>query len=360
MKAFVAVSLLLSISAFADSWDSTNDPTNFDSNYEYHLSALPKAAILPLNKMPWASSFWPRNKGSINYRWNTPNPVGLDIVQPSKYQVQNMSQAQLAQLSPAEKFDLARGLYDYPLSTSVAKGSKKTAKDYEGVCDGWTASAIQFAEPAPVTITNPEGLVIPFGSSDVKALMSYDVSINFEPGAMASRFVGAYCVTPWGIKIGSPKCVDINPGAFHVILANQIGLKKEAFAVDIDPTKETWNQPVFGYEFEIKGTTKSEHAAIAYIVHGKLKYAEDDPESAEEKKNVFTWDPTVGTVRYNAGVMELDYILEVDYSGRITGGEWFAGSKSNHPDLFWMPTKKIKFTEGFDFLNKIYKPFFVE
>jgi hypothetical protein len=360
MKTFIAVSLLLSVSAFADSWDKTNDPANFDSNYEYSFSALPKEAILPLNKMPWASSFWPRNKGGINYRWNTPNPVGLDIVQPSRYQVERMSKAQLAQLSPAEKFDLARGLYDYPLSVRVGKGVKKEAKDYEGVCDGWTASAIQFAEPAPVEITNPEGIVIPFGSSDVKALMSYDVSINAVKGAMASRFVGAYCVTPWGIKVGSPKCVDINPGAFHVIVANQIGLKKESFAVDIDPTKETWNQPVYGFEFEVRGTTKSEHASTAYIVHAKFKYAEDDPENAEEKKNVFTWEPTVGTSRYNGGVMELDYILEVDFAGRITGGEWLGASKGNHPDLFWMPTKKIQWTEGFEFLNKIYKPFFVE
>ncbi len=268
-----------------------------------------------------------------------------------------MSQAQLSQLSPAEKFDLVRGLYDYPLSTSVAKGSKKSAKDYEGVCDGWTASAIQFAEPKPVTVTNPDDVVIPFGSSDVKALMSYDVSINQPAGIMKSVFAGKYCVNPVGIRLGTANCTDINPGAFHVILANQIGIKKESFAVDIDPTRETWNQPVYGFEFDIKGTTKSEHAATAYIVHAKFLYAEDDPEGAEEKKNVFTWEPTVGTVKYNGAVLECDYILEVDYSGRITGGEWLGASKGNHPDLFWMPTKKIQFTEEFKFLDKVYKPF---
>ena len=360
MKAFALVSLVLSASALAAKWDENNDPANFDSHYEYNFTALSKGATLPLNKMPWASSFWPRNKGSINYRWNTPNPTGFDIQSPSKTQVLSMSQAQLAQLSPAEKFDLVRGFYDYPLSSSVAKGVKKTAKDYEGVCDGWTASAIQFAEPAPVDMVNPEGIVIPFGSSDVKALMSYDVSINQKDGELGSVFVGKYCVNPFGTRLGTPNCTDINPGAFHVILANQIAMKKEAFAVDIDPTRETWNQPVYGFEFEVKGTAKSEHAPVAYLVLAKLKYAEDDPESAEEKKNVFTWEPTVGTPRYNAAVMDLDYILEVDYSGRITGGEWLGASKSNHPDLFWLPTKKIQFTQEFDFLNKVYKPFFVQ
>ena len=242
----------------------------------------------------------------------------------------------------------------------MAKGVKKTAKDYEGVCDGWTASAIQFAEPAPVNLINPEGILIPFGSSDVKALMSYDVSINQKDGELGSVFVGKYCISSLGMKLGTANCSDINPGAFHVILANQIAMKKESLAVDIDPTRETWNQPVYGFEFQIKGATKSEHAPVAYLVHAKLKYAEDDPESVEEKKNVFTWEPTVGTPRYNGAVMELDYILEVDYSGRITGGEWLEASKSNHPDLFWLPTKKIQFTKEFDFLYKVYKPFFIQ
>jgi Transglutaminase elicitor len=347
MKAYAAVLLLLSASAFAEKWDDNNDPANLDSNYEYNFEVLSRGATLPLNKMPWASSYWPRNKGSINYRWNTPNPTGFDIHSPSKSQVFSMSQAQLAQLSPAEKFDLVRGFYDYPLSSAVARGSKKTAKDYEGICDGWTASAIQFAEPAPVTVTNPDGIVIPFGSSDVKALMSYDVSINLPNGWI-------------GMRMGTANCTDINPGAFHVIIANQLAIKQESFAVDIDPTRETWNQPVYGFESEIIGTTKSEHSAKAYIIRTKFMYAEDDPENAEEKKNVFTWEPTVGTLRYNGAVLVYDYILEVDYSGRITGGSWLGASKTNHPDLFWLPTKKIQFTEDFKMLDKIYKPFFIE
>ncbi len=360
MKAVAAVSLLLCFSAFAESWDKSNDPDNFDKNYEYSFKALPKSGTLPLSKMPWSSSWWPRNKGSINYRWNTAKPNGFELHSPSKTQVQRMSQAQLAELSPAEKFDLARGFYDYPLSKSVAAGSKKTAKDYEGICDGWTASAIQFAEPAPVTVTNPDGIVIPFGSSDVKALMSFDVSINQKSGELGSVFVGSYCVSKIGMRLQTANCVDINPGAFHVILANQIGLKKESFAVDADPTKETWNQPVYGFEFEIKDTASNSHGGKAITVHAKLKYAEDDPETEQGKKDIFSWEPTVGTSKYQSFVMELDYVLEVDYSGRITGGSWLGESKTNHPDLFWMPTRQIKFTEEFQFLNTIYKPFFVE
>lgn len=354
MKKVLLISLLVSVTAIADTWNNSNDPSNFDSNYEYRLSALPLKATLPPNKVPWSSSYWPRNKGSINYRWNTPNPTGFNIKSPSLERVKVMGLDELAQLSPAEKFDLAQGHYDYPLSSKVARGVTPTAKDFEGICDGWTATAIQFTEPAPVEITNPDGIVIPFGSSDVKALMSYDVSINSEPGAMQSRFIGKYCVLPRG---RGANCADINPGAYHVVLANQIGLKQQSFAVDIEIKRETWNQPVIGYEFEIRGETKVRGADRAYIVHAKMTYAEDDPDG-EEYARVFNWNPTIGTKDHIVEVQEVDYILELDRSGRIIGGSWLGESKNVHPDLFWLPTKKIVWTKDFQFLNQLYRPSF--
>lgn len=354
MKSMALFTVFLSLAASAEPWDKDNNPRKFEENYQYRLSELPLKASLPLEKTPWSSSYWPRKKGGINYRWNTPNPIGYKLRSPSRMTVQSMSLEQLAMLAPAEKFDLAQGNYHYPLSAYVEKGSKKDAKDYEGLCDGWTASAIQFTEPAAVEIKNPDGIVIPFGSADVKALMSYDVSINGADDALGPVFVGGYCAIPFGMKLGTPSCKDINPGAFHVILANQIGLMKESFAVDIDPGKETWNQPVYGYEFEIVGRTTVKGAASAYIVHAKMMYAEDAPQ--DDPARIFTWEPSVGTDKFAGAVREYDYILELDYSGRIIGGSWIGDSKSQHPDLFWKPTKKIKFTPEFEFLNTIYKP----
>ncbi len=359
MKKTVALALLFSVSAYAAKWDKNNNPANFDKNYNYKFDSLPMKSILPLNKTPWSSSYWPRKKGSINYRWNSPNPTGYDLVNPTFEQVKKMSIAELAQLSPAEKFDLAQGHYNYPLSNRIKRRVSPEAKDYEGICDGWTATAIQFAEPAPIEFTNPDGIVIPLGSSDVKALMSFDVSINFEPGTMKSRFIGGYCKAPWGMRLQTPNCVDVNAGAFHVVLANQIGLKQQSFAVDVDSTKETWNQPVYGYEFEVRGRTEVDGVANAYLIHGKMMYAEDDLEG-EDAPRIFNWLPTIGTSEYASEVMEVDYILEVDAAGNITGGTWLGESKTKHPDLFWMPTVQIEFTPAFQILNKLYKPFFIE
>lgn len=351
MKLASLVVLLVSTSAFAETWDWDNDPRKFDENYEYALSALPLKGDLPLNKMPWSSSYWPRMKGGINYRWNTPNPTGFNLRSPSRSQIQNMSTAQLAELSPAEKFDLVQGNYDYPLSSLVAWNVTPRAKDFEGVCDGWTATAIEFTEPAPVEITNPDGIVIPFGSSDVKALMSYDVSINYENGDLGAVFIGDYCHN-------GRTCRDINPGAFHVVLANEIGLRKQSFAVDVDAGKETWNQPVHGFEFEIVRETSVRGAYRAFVVHAKFKYAQDDFSGEELVMKIFSWLPTIGTPQYATETMELDYVLELDYAGRIIGGSWLGDSRKHHPDIFWKATNKIKWTKDFAILDKIYKPAF--
>jgi hypothetical protein len=350
--------LIFSMAAQANNWDRKNDPSNFDDHYQYHLSTLPLKAQLPLTKMPWSSSFWPRKKGSVNYRWNTENPIGFKLNSPNRQQVNGMSLDELARLSPAEKFDLAHGRYDYPFSQAVERGSKPSAKDFEGLCDGWTAAAIQFTEPAPVNFTNPDGIVIPFGSSDVKALMSYDISINMTSAQIGSTFVGSYCAIPGGMLLGGPSCVDINPGAFHVVVANQIGLKQESFGVDIDPGRETWNHPVFGYEFEILGRAKlRQGVAQAWNVRAKLYYAQDVLNEDVPGK-IFSWLPTTGTEDYAYSVMDLEYVLELDSAGRITGGSWLGSSKRHHPDLFWMPTNQIEWTQSFKILDQLYRPAF--
>lgn len=334
---FLSILALLSFGAHADTWDGYNDPGKFDPNYEYRFQSLPLSASLAVDKTPWSESYWPRNKGSINLRWNSPTHDGFDYISPSKTEVMGMSRDQLAQLSPAEKFDLVQGLYDYPLTNYVGTYlAKRSAKDFEGICDGWTASAIQFREPKPVDITNPDGIVIPFGSSDVKALMSYHAATNADLGPV---LVGRYCVM--GI---ASRCDDINPGAYHVILANQIGLKHQAFAADIDQGRETWNQPIYGYEFEVLGSGLSS-AYQSVRIHAKMHYTDELDQSE--------WQPVTGTNKFVGGVQESDYILDMDQDGNIIGGSWI-GAK--HPDLFWKPTKAITFTGQFEFLNKIYQP----
>jgi len=339
MKFLTILILFSTIHTQADTWDSYNDPARFDSHYQYNFNALPLKGSLDVDKTPWSESYWPRNKGSINLRWNSPSKEGFGYRSPLRAEVASMTRAQLAQLSPAEKYDLARGMYDYPLTNHVATvNAKPNAKDYEGICDGWTASAIQFREPKPVDIKNPEGIMIPFGSSDVKALMSYHAAFNVNLGPI---FVGRYCTI-----LGGARCDDINPGAYHVVLANEIGLRHQAFASDVEIGKETWNQPIYGFEFEVVGSAYSLHAANAIRIHAKMHYTDELDQSQ--------WEPVTGTDKFVGAIQETEYVLEMDANNNITGGYWI--TTGVHPDLFWKPTHQITFTGDFEFLNKIYQP----
>ena len=51
--------------------------------------------------------------------------------------------------------------------------NRPTTPAWQVYCHGWTAASIAFEEPAPILVTNPDGLRIPFGSSDIKALLTY-------------------------------------------------------------------------------------------------------------------------------------------------------------------------------------------
>jgi hypothetical protein len=351
MQFFSRFSLVLSVlmltffatHAFSDDWNSANDPANFDPHYEYHLQALPLKATLSADRIPWSESYWPRNTGSIDIRWNAIPVTGFDYVSPTRDQVMTMTRDQLAQLSPAEKYDLAMGRYNYPLTTHVAQvNAYRYAKDYEGICDGWSATAVQFKEPKPVDFKNPDGIVIPFGSSDVKAIMAYSAAFYSDLGSIV---IGTYC-TKLAQILGSGACQDINPGSYHVILANEIGLKNKAFVADVEPGPQTWNQPIYGFEFTVVGSAVSNsNSPNAVQVHSKMHYT-DELDASQ-------WQPVTGTPKFASNVLESDYILEMDASGKITGGSWLNG---NHPDVFWRPSKAVTFTGDFAGLNSIYQP----
>ena len=327
--------------ADAAPWDGYNDPNRFGSNYEFRFDRLPLQGAVDPVRMPWSESYWPRNQGSINLRWNTPNPDGFYYRSPSLEEVLRMSLEERKALAPTEKYDLFRGRYDYPLRQYIARvDSNPRAPDWAGICDGWSAAAIELREPKPVIRTNPDGVEIPFGASDIKGLISYTAARqNLE-----SVVIGRYC--PIGLSFGFPNCQDINPGSYHVILANELGLRKQSFPADIDPGKQAWNQPLIGFEFEVLGSAFSEESARAYRIRSKLRYVDELEQSR--------WEPVSGTKYEVSSVQESEYVLELDSEGRITGGYWL--TKYVHPDVFWKPQRSIRFEGDFDRVPELYEP----
>ena len=81
--------------------------------------------------------------------------------------------AEIDMLSPMEKYDIFIGDYDYKLAKKYldGKGNGPTRESWEGYCHAWAPAASHYAEPAPKSVTNADGIPIDFGSGDVKALL---------------------------------------------------------------------------------------------------------------------------------------------------------------------------------------------
>ena len=346
---------------FAKPYPNYNAPKWFDVkawhpvHYNYQLSALPTAGKVDPHHIPWADSYWPKQRGAMNYRWKKFQNENMD---------QNLSTADLDRLffhnhlytrdelltlnrtkpeeimnlSPTEKYSIFIGDYSYRLVHQWASNMDKNNPDrayWEGYCHAWAAAALHYPEPQPVTVTNADGITIPFGSADIKALLVANYADGF--GKMQRATIGTMChqkfmypVTKMRkgkeimadyadytdvledeiqgrvstyisdakrlglsdlIKGVNPaqaqsyaeqdgSCDDTNAGAFHVVAANQLGIMHEGFAFDKTRDVEVWNQPAYAFESKIIGdVANAPHSAPGTVrtvsVETKLYYAED-------------------------------------------------------------------------------------
>ena len=148
------------------------------------------------------------------------------------------------------------------------------AGEYSGLCDGWSVAAIQYKEPKKITLLNPDGIAVPFGSSDVKGLMTYAAEIHANREIVQ---VGEQCRTSTPVSNEDIKiCAGINAGSVHVILANMIGLQQKGFVTQRQPNTEDWNQPTYAYQSQKMGSAVSAiSGAHGILMHGILFYSED-------------------------------------------------------------------------------------
>ena len=353
--------LLTSFSAHAErKWNDANNPNNFDSNYKYNFNLLPsQGSIIDSNK-GWSDSYWPLTRGSIADRWQVPEYAYRfkDLARPAPNQIMNMSQAEINLLSPAEKFDIIRGKLDLPLMKYLQEKLNPTPKDWwHGICNGWTQASLNYDEPQPIIYKSPiSGVTVPLGSSDIKGLLSYYYA-NFDDSGYSKEeakgmknigYIGKSCR---GIKKflfdfdGSCGDNDVNAGAFHIVITNELGLRHKAFAMDRDPSPQVWNHPVVGYEMKVlnvntsdlskkatKGTVKEVTVETTVKLVNELyntedKDLEDDHHSAPQYQ-------ALGKGKQHYLTLVYKYILELDSRDQVIGGEW-TDDNETHPDLLW-------------------------
>lgn len=304
--------------------------------------------LLPLHGAPndsrklWASDYWPTKRGSINYRWNSAKPQGFDLISPSKEEVLTMTPEELATLAPSEKLDLLNGHYDYPVRRHAEEKSSKSAPLWNGICNGWAPASINHNEPLPKTLVNPDGISIPFGSSDIKALLSFYYAFKHEVDS--THQMGRRC----NYNIG-PNCdEDLNAGAFHIVLANKIGLEQSSFVADVERFRQVWNHAVNEYTTTIVNANLSPDRDSAPGTVRRVHVKTVMSFVLEIKAN--NWQPVLGTDDHVNDVRNYEYSLDIDASGKIIGGEWISKSR---PDFLWTMAKATSFDGNFARLSEL-------
>lgn len=384
-KLIVPAVVLLSCTAHAAKWDKSNNPNYFSviagGKMRMELSSLPLVSTLKDDRFGWSDTFWPSNLGGIAYRWNAANPMPFKYKFFSKEEIKNMTQTQLSELSPAELYDISQADYKYTLTKKVLKIYSEKDLWWEGICHGWSQAASNYPEPDKTVVTNKDGIKVPFGSSDVKGLLSMHDAFNSK-GIYAR--IGDRCgvvgkvpgeafpedgdvTMPRPADANRPECADVNAGAFHVVLANMIGVYSKGFVADVDRFNDVWNQPVVGYE----STLHEEHPVTAaefksgiakkIRVVTNMSYGDElefySEEAAREGVLGFvSKEPVSGTDAQVVTTRKYEYILELDSFDNIVGGTWISDAR---PDMLWMKLKDTKFLNGrfpLAGLNTIYKP----
>jgi len=267
----------------------------------------------------------------------TPRPDMWSYKLNSLEELKKLNLESLKQLSPAEKFDILMSRYEYPLTNVERKRTDPNHQLWEGTCNGWTTAALKFSEPPPVSITNKEGIVVPFGSSDIKSLLM--LHQFFIESYKRYAILGERCENVATPKMETflPKmlsedavdsCSDSNAGAFHLVLTNMIGRLKKGLVFDVDRDSEVWNQPVYRYSSRVIQRTPT-----SALINTRVWYAEEEMPK---------WEPLTINKK-NAEVMATyNYEVELNSKGEITGGKWKDGQgvdykmhRTYHPDFVW-------------------------
>jgi hypothetical protein len=309
--------------AIDTAWKEYSNPNIMNPSFERLFEKLPLHGANADTQKLWANDYWPTKRGSINYRWNSQSPKGFDLTSPTKAEARLMSAQEIAALAPSEKLDLLSGNYDYPITKNVDANSSRFAPEWNGICNGWAPAAINHNEPLPKTLVNPDGIAVPFGSSDIKALVSYYYAFHNDVNI---HQMGRRCNYNFG-----PNCDDdLNAGAFHIVLTNKVGLEQSSFVADVERRRQVWNHAISEYTTSVVNAhlAPAEKSAPGTVKRIQVKTVMTFV--LEIKKN--NWQPVLGTADQVYDVRNYEYTLDLDRSGAVIGGEWISDAR---PDFLW-------------------------
>lgn len=300
---------------------------------QFDLLPLKGAAIS--NGNLWSGDSWRLNRGAINYRWNSSKGETFNYLSPTPRELVAIPIEALKKLAPAEKYDIYMGRYDYPLKYEVDSLARRGIHSWEGLCHGWAAATIIHRAPKPITVKNPDGIDVPFGSSDLKALLSYAYSkIIISDQDM----LGQRCDRN-SLVYEDPCDDDLSPLEFHASITNQIGLRGQSFIADIDRYQEVWNHPVVAYESKVQNSSANSHGRILTI-STQITYLDlIENNSWLHQKNIYSY-------------MTFKYEINLDKKGAMVNGRWLSNER---PDFLWIVKQANPFKDYLAPLQELIK-----
>jgi hypothetical protein len=231
---------------YREAWGAQDNPSLLDANFNHTFAQLPTTGAA--KKTPWAGSYWPTYQDSINARWAGPNSksaakkyelafgkTGVEDAVSAHSGVDSLGGAPCtsdAQCAADEGSVCAK---------RVGSASGTCSPTWFGICHAWAPAAILEHEPKqPVTFNGVE-----FKVNDLKALMSLAYTEDLDVKFVSLRCDDSDDDADLG---GVAACKDTNPGTFHVVVANLLGLRGESFVEDRTYDDEVWNQPVRSFK----------------------------------------------------------------------------------------------------------------
>jgi hypothetical protein len=348
---------------------------------EMESRQLMRSKVPKVNDSIWSGNYWPYYLGAFAHRYADP---GAPVIPESNYWKNNyeyyvtsptqnylINSSSVDILSPAEKYDLLVGDDRFGLtqfSWNVGLNVFKVKNDVDiwfGFCDGWAAAALFAERPErAIDVIAADGKTkIRFYPHDLKALQT----LLWAKAQFSANFVGERCnemdpITDEFGRIISPNCFDSNPGAWHRILVNRLGLGKKSFIIDSTFDYQVWNQPVIGYRYSYFNPENS--TPVKTIEEGKIRLRDFDRDRFKRHRSKAA-ESIIGIAMDLEYRMETKpnhaetdseaedkvirvrylYDLELDADGRILGGEWYTRF---HPDFMWAPSKGSVARSPFD------------
>ncbi|MFW7382225.1 MAG: hypothetical protein ACOH5I_25720 [Oligoflexus sp.] len=355
------------LSQLKEAWSSNNRPEIISGDdMEFGLQNLPLEG--QAQTIGWSDDYWPSFRGGISYRWQDRSYL---YTVPSSGELASLN---VARLSPAEKYDYYMGRFDFPTvqaeraRTQVMRTNRNSPiydpefeiPSWYGLCHGWAPASVNFQEPQPITVQAINGVEVPFGSSDIKALLTYYQQYKGNR-SVKNYFMSERCnesfkeldemlknqeITEeeYHNRRNQGSCKGVNAGAFHLVLTNELGIKQEPIIADVTRDAEVMNYPIHSYQTEVLEETEgaSDTAAAGTVREVKVRTSIEHSLSTLAKWEAF--EPATKKRIY-------EYVLEIDADGKIIGGEWVTDER---PDFLWRQTVP-EFRGYFKALETIYQ-----